>query len=168
MTVCAAMVLSLLFGNSALAQLPSGPNVNNAWYQGTMEDVRIFYGYGSNSQHFHCRVDYYHDGRIRLLANESYYHVPNSALRVVTTWYFLQPPSGRESGDGKQLVRISYKTLGPPFKVEPVIVKEDLFTKHCVPFLGDLFRQIPAPESRMWVDQYGAVFGYDGHIPERK
>jgi hypothetical protein len=114
--------------------------------------------YGSPEPTFSCRVDYYHDGRIRLIATEGYYHIPDSPISTITTFYSLKPTPVREHS-GYWLERLTYRMLsGPDLKAEPVITSEDLFAKRCVPLLGDLFKQIPAPESKMWKDQYSSVF----------
>lgn len=158
------LALSVLFTGVAAAQLPSGSNVHDVWRQGTMNGIRIFYGYthldyNSSEPTFSCRIDYYHDGRIKLVATEGYYHIPNSPVSDITTFYSLKPTPVRDHG-GYWLERVSYKMLSSPdLKAEPVITSEDLFAKRCVPLLGDLFRQIPAPESKMWKGQYGSIFG---------
>lgn len=151
-----ATVFMLLFSDFASAQLPSGSNVNEAWYQGTLDGIRIFYGYRSNAEDFHCRIDYGYDGRIVLFVDEVFYRNSDSPIRSIATFYLLKPYVERPLY-GKQLVRISYKT-DQNLNVEPIISQEDPFTKRCVPLLNDLFRQIPAPEVKMFRDQYGSVF----------
>lgn len=160
--VLAVMGLVFLLGSNALSQspkLPSEPNINNAWSQGTMDGIRIYYGYTSpEPENFHCRCDYYYDGSIRLLAVQGYYHIPDSPVSTVTTFYSLRPTPVRQL-NGSELVMISYKTLsGPNLKVEPTITTEDIFTKRCIPLLGDLFKQISTQEVKMFKDQYGQVF----------
>lgn len=152
--------LIAIFVNVVLAQLPNGPNIHNAWSQGTMDNIRVFYSYTSlEPENFHCRVDYYHDGRIRLLVTEGYYHIPGSPMSSIVVWYHLRPTQSPHFV-GSELVITSYKELTRPIlKSEPTVVSKDMFTKHCVPLLGDLFKQIPAPEIKMFRDQYGSVFG---------
>jgi hypothetical protein len=160
--LCVAIVLLLFSVNTASAQLPSSPNTSNAWSKGTLDGIRIFYSYKSlEPENFHCRIDYYHDGRIQLLAVEGYYHIPGSPVSAIVVWYQLQPTK-TPNFTGSELVTTSCKELtGSKLKSEPTIVAEDMFTKRCVPLLKDLFTKIPVPEVKMFKDQYGSVFGVD-------
>ncbi len=157
-------VFVLLFSNFAAAQLPSGSNVTDAWSQGTFDGIRIFYQYRPNSDNFYCSVYYYHDGRINLMAEDAFPHIPDSPANTITTFYSLKPHA-EASFRGNQLVRVTYLTLfsvnstGPFLYFEPVISAEDTFTKRCVPLLNDLFRQIQPQEVKMFQDQYGSLFG---------
>ena len=152
----------LLSGNTASAQLPSDPNINNAWAQGTFDGIRIYYSYTSpKPKNFYCRVDYFHNGKIRLLAIESYNHIPGSLVSKIVVWYHLQPTK-TANFTGSELVITSHKKLsGPELKSEPTIVPRDMFTKRCVPLLNNLFNKIPAPEVKMFKDQYGSVLGIE-------
>lgn len=164
-TIYPALVLSFLLASPILAQpkeLPKGPNVTNEWSQEEgWGDIRILYNYFSpESKNFTCRVDYYYDGKIRLLATEGYYHIPNFPISTVSTFYTLRPTSVPDTKRGNELVRVSYKVMaGPRIEVEPTTVSEDQFTKRCIPLLNDLFSRIPAAEVKIWKDQFGSVFG---------
>lgn len=163
-SVLTVLAWSLFFTGSAAAQLPTDANVKDAWHQGSFDDVRIFYGYSSDKVEegvtdFGCRVDYYHDGRIRLLVSEGYYDVPDAPHSSTSVFYMLEPTKIRQHS-GYELKRVSYGYLrGPAIKLEPVLFAEDPFTKRCVPLLDDLFKQIPEPEVVMFRMQYGKLFG---------
>ena len=126
--VCMVFVF-FLSGSAASAQLSEGPNVKNAWSQGTFEGLRVFYSYTPDSNDFNCRIDFYHDGRIRLLAVQSYLGVQDSPFSSITTFYVLKPTTIRQFS-GSELVLTSYKTRsGADLKVEPAITAEDVFTR---------------------------------------
>lgn len=163
MRMIVAFLASLLLASSASAQLPTGNNVKDAWYQGSFGGIRLFYGYSSDTAgdgvtDFGCRIDYYHDGRIRLLVSEGYYDNREAPYSSTTIFYSLKPARGRQQS-GNELERISYGyRVGPKIVVEPVLYKEDPFTNRCVPHLDALFEEIPAPEVKMFMEQYGRVF----------
>ena len=157
-----AMAFLLAWSASAVfAGPPQGPNVYDGWLQNStseLENVRIFYGYSSSAENFYCRIDYFYDGRIHLLALQSYVHlsISDAPIRSILTWYSLRPIK-----HGYELARSSYQEkISPDINIiyEPVLPPQDLFGARCVPLLDELFAQIPAPEAALWKKQYGAIF----------
>ena len=161
-----SLFLALLLPGNSVAQVTTDKNVEDAWSQGGFKGIRLFYGYsssetGDDAADYHCRVDYFDDGRIRLLAVNSWIGVPDVRVRKISVFYWLEPVNIIQHRGKKLLTSAIQYLAGPDIIVEPVIPTNDLFAKRCVPHLGELFEQIPEPMVKMFKEQYGTVFGIE-------
>lgn len=161
-----SLFLALFLPSDGVAQVTTEKNVKDAWRQGGFKSIRLFYGYsssetGDDAAGYYCRVDYFHDGRIRLLAINSWIGVPDVRVKKISVSYWLEPINIGHHRGNKLLTEAYQYLAGPDIIVEPVIPENDLFVKRCVPHLGELFEQIPEPEVKMFKEQYGTVFGIE-------